>query len=246
MPQRHSIIWLTLVCLSLSNCWGCQSFVDNSEVIRVDASSVVCGTPQELTRAGVAAMTQCDYALAETSFKQAIQLDETYAPAYNNLGRIYFQRGDNKRATAAFARAMELMPGRPEPVNNIGLVYESAGMLGKAIDFYWQARELSPDNVEYMANSLRARIRRGDRGAEIQADLQALRLIEHRPEWTAWVDDNLALLPGASRADVGLDSPFAGTPTPKDFIPTVESGSFDLTSPNNQIQQDRDSILFAD
>lgn len=239
------------MCLSLLGCWGCQSLVDNSEVIRVDASSVVCGTPQELTRAGVMAMQQCKYELAKTYFEQAIQLDETYAPAYNNLGRIYFQRGDNKRATEAFALAMELMPGRPEPVNNIGLVYESAGMLGKAIDFYWQARELSPDNPEYMANSLRARIRRGDQGAEIRADLQALRLIEHRPEWTAWVDDNLALSPGKSRADTAFDSRFADSPAPMDSIRKMESGSFNLTSPDNQIQQDPvqpnpASIFFAD
>ena len=219
--------------------------MDNSEVIRVDASSIVCGTPQELTRAGVTAMQQCNYALAETYFKQSIQLDETYAPAYNNLGRIYFQRGDNRRATEAFSLAMEFMPGRPEPVNNMGLVYETAGMLDKAIDFYWQARELSPDNPEYIANSLRARIRRGDRGAEIQADLQALRLIEHRPEWTAWVDDNLALLPKEPHKDSQFGSRLSDTATPAGSVPKTDL-PFDLNSPVNQIQQDPAAVLFAD
>ena len=195
-------------------------------------------------------MQECEYELAEKYFKQAIQLDETYAPGAQQLGRIYFQRGNTKRATQSFALAMEFMPGRPEPINNLGLVYESAGMLGKAIDFYWQARELAPDNPEYVANLLRARIRRGDRGAEIQADLQALRLIEHRPEWTAWVDDKLALLPHESNAESSALSSFGNNnlaPTPMlDSVPKMEIDGFHLTSPVNQVPREPASILFAE
>lgn len=250
MFKKHSINLLTFAWLSLVGCCGCQSFTNNSEVIRVDTSTTtVCGTPQELTRQGVRALQQCKYELAETHFKQAIQLDETYAPAFNNLGRIYFQRGDTKRATEAFAFAMELMPGRPEPINNLGLVYESAGMLDNAIDYYVQAQQLAPDSPEYLANLLRARIRRGDRGDGIESDLLALRLIEHRPEWTAWVDDNLALLPHQfreSNSPQQLITRDSRQTQQSDSATVLESDHLNLASPENQFLRTPSSILFTD
>lgn len=226
MSHHRSLISqvsLALIWCGLAGCFGCQTVADNSEVIRVNATDVICGNAEELTQSGIVAFRKGDLETAETLFKNAVQLDETYAPAYNNLGRIYFQRGDSKHAADSFSMAMELMPGRPEPINNMGLIYESANMLEQAIDFYSQAIETAPNNSEYLANLLRARIRRGDRGPDIRAELQSLRLMENRPEWIAWADRNLALFRDEGAESVGEDFPSLQTSEGFDSAPRERS-----------------------
>ena len=69
------------------------------------------------------------------------------------------------------------------------------GKLDRAIDFYQQAHLAAPDSAEYLANLLRARIRNGDRTPETRADLQNLKLLETRPRWKVWIDQQLVTMP---------------------------------------------------
>jgi Flp pilus assembly protein TadD len=43
-------------------------------------------------------------------WERAVQLDPTYAAAYNNLGVAYEQTGDFEKARAAYEKALELEP----------------------------------------------------------------------------------------------------------------------------------------
>jgi|GEM_PF-3631059 len=190
------IATLTLAALVCGGLGGCVGGNGCSDVIRVKAPYVLHDA-RELTRLGIEAVQRCDMAAGEAYFKRAISTDESYGPAHNNLGRIYFERREWKHAADAFHLATEFMPGRPEPLNNLGLVFESIGKLDDAIEFYQQAHQTSLEQPEFLANLVRARFRRGDSGADLREQLQALKFIENRPEWSAWVDGKLALSPQA-------------------------------------------------
>lgn len=185
---------LTLAWFGIAGLGGCAGILNDPNMIRVSSPHVGFNDARQLTRNGVNAFQRGEVESAVASFNQAIRVDESYGPAHNNLGRVYFQQGELKRAADAFSWAMEFMPGRPEPINNLGLILESTGKIDEAIELYQSAHATMPDEPEYLANLVRARIRRGDRGADVRGELQSLKFIENRSEWSLWVDENLALL----------------------------------------------------
>lgn len=170
---------------------GCSALPNGDEIVRVN-TAVGSKNAQQLTRTGIRYVGQGKMQLAEASFKNAIRGDRSHGPAHNNLGRVYFQRGDLRQAAEAFSWAMEFMPDRAEPVNNLGLVFESAGKLDKSIELFRKAHDADQDNAEYLANLVRARLRRGDRGKALRDEMRALKFIETRPEWSDWVNERLA------------------------------------------------------
>jgi Flp pilus assembly protein TadD len=94
---------------------------------------------------------------------------------------------------------MKLMPNQPEPPNNLGLVFEAAGKLDEAAESYGKAVALEPENIHAMGNLARARVRRGDRDADLRSLLGKLVLRETRPDWLAWERSVL------SRLDAGAN-----------------------------------------
>src|SRR3954447_19477678 len=102
-------------------------------------------------------MEKGDYDAAEAALKAALTADVMFGPAHNNLGKIYFHKGELYLAAREFDYAMKLMPNQPEPANNLGLVFEARGRwmgsetrgrLDDAIEAYAKAAALEPDNVE--------------------------------------------------------------------------------------------------
>ena len=63
---------------------------------------------------------------AADRFRSALHADETYGPAHNSLGLMYFEDGDLFQAILEFERAMELMPQDPAVYYNLGLTLETA------------------------------------------------------------------------------------------------------------------------
>ncbi len=147
----------------------------------------------KLDRKGRLAFEHGHLAKAETLLQQAALADAGYGPAHNNLGLVHFEKGDLYSAAWSFERAAQAMPERPEPLNNLGIVYESAGRLEQAISQYALAHELDPNNPEFLGNLLRARRVRGDLDASMEEQLRHLLLIETRPEWREWAQDQLVL-----------------------------------------------------
>lgn len=132
---------------------------------------------------------------AETALREALVADVTYGPAHNNLGKAYYHREKLYLAAWEFQYAAKLMPHQPEPRNNLGLVLEAAGKLDEAADVYDEAVDLEPDNIQFLGNLARVRLRRGDAGPEVRQLLEALVLRETRPEWLRWAREQLARLP---------------------------------------------------
>ena len=127
-------------------------------------------------------MDKGDYDAAEAALKAVLTADVMFGPAHNNLGKVYFHKGELYLAAREFDYAMKLMPNQPEPANNLGLVFETRGRLDDAVSAYGKAAALEPDNVQIMGNWARARVARVRRG-ERDPDLVALlnKLVARRP-----------------------------------------------------------------
>jgi Flp pilus assembly protein TadD len=88
-----------------------------------------------------------NYAGAIAEYSLAIQLDPTFAQAYNDRGFAHYLRKDDaKLAIADFTRAIELRPNYPKAFNSRGVMYMSNGYDSSlAIADFDQAIALKPD-----------------------------------------------------------------------------------------------------
>jgi type IV pilus assembly protein PilF len=59
-------------------------------------------------------------AVALEEVRSAIESNRNYAPAYNVLGLIHMDLGENPKADEAFKRALALVPGDSDTLNNYG------------------------------------------------------------------------------------------------------------------------------
>ncbi|MEO1535465.1 MAG: tetratricopeptide repeat protein [Planctomycetota bacterium] len=130
---------------------------------------------------------------AERLLRRAIEQDPRFAPAHNNLGSVLLRDNRYYEAATAFERAVALAPNEPEPHNNLGLVLETVGRRSEAIEPYSRAVELDPENPEYVGNLARVLTL-----LDVQPDrrrdlLEQLSTIETRPEWRAWIEQQLRL-----------------------------------------------------
>lgn len=132
---------------------------------------------------------QAGLAQAEQHFRAALDADIMYGPAHNNLGRVYFLQERFYEAAWEFQYAAQLMPHRPIPRNNLGLVFEATGQLDEAEEHYALALASEPDNPEFLGNLARAKVRRGERSAELLGLLQQIVMKDHRPEWRRWAQE---------------------------------------------------------
>lgn len=191
---------LMLLALGVAALHGCQgALLRRNERIVADAGRDRARAEEHFQR-GVKLAKQGKLNLAELAFQNAIIADDSFGPAHNNLGMLQFERGDLYGAAWSFQQAIELMPDRAEAHNNLGLVLEAAGKLSQAIEMYELAYELAPDCGDYLANLVRACIRRGDRDDLLQERLGQLLLIERRPDWIEWAEERLTML--SARAPV--------------------------------------------
>ncbi|MCH8023566.1 MAG: tetratricopeptide repeat protein [Candidatus Marinimicrobia bacterium] len=73
--------------------------------------------------------------------KRAVKLDQNYAPAINNLGYLYFNKGEYKKSEKAFDKYIKLIPDEANPYDSMADLYTAMGQLEKANEFYAQAFE---------------------------------------------------------------------------------------------------------
>lgn len=72
-------------------------------------------------------------------YQKAVELDPSYAVAYNDLGIIYESKGMTDHAEENYLRAIKADPAFLSAYSNLALVYENKRDLEKA-QFYWQKR----------------------------------------------------------------------------------------------------------
>lgn len=97
---------------------------------------------------------------AAQHFGQTIELDSTFAPAYQGLGNLYQRLGTTPEARASYAgkaralylRALQIDPKLADTHNNLGLLLHSAGDVQAAVHHYEQATQIDPQAGFYQAN----------------------------------------------------------------------------------------------
>lgn len=120
---------------------------------------------------------------AIAKYKEAIETYNELPVAWNNLGRLLMQNGDNLMAAEAFKQASELSPSDPVPVHNLGALWESLGYLGDASKWYDQALQRDPQYLPSLRRFLLVKDLNSDRDAIVGDRLKTALLLETDPWW---------------------------------------------------------------
>ena len=88
------------------------------------------------------------WALANTAFRRAIELEPKAAYVWNNLGLLALEQGDDVEAFAHFRRATEIDNGFVVSLLNQAVVYLDSGAYDKALAVLEQAVKSKPENPD--------------------------------------------------------------------------------------------------
>jgi tetratricopeptide (TPR) repeat protein len=85
-------------------------------------------------------------------YKELIQQDQDFLPAYNNLGSIYMRQGEFIRAKALFLILTERAPDFARGFLGMALTLDKSGELKASLPYYEKALALKPNsrNGEYI------------------------------------------------------------------------------------------------
>ena len=101
---------------------------------------------------GTIYLARGQYVDATKEFQEAIRLDsaciELCIPAYNDLGKTYFQMGKLEEAVSAYQEAIKASPTYLEAHYNLALAYMKTGAKGQAAGEFRKVTELAPDSGE--------------------------------------------------------------------------------------------------
>jgi tetratricopeptide (TPR) repeat protein len=102
------------------------------------------------------------------AYQRVVNIDPTYAAAWNNLGLLLHRMGRHDEAATAYAAALKQDPHCCEAAYNLGSLHEDQGAIEDAIGDYRMALELSPDYADAHFNLAGALARSGRDGEAIK------------------------------------------------------------------------------
>jgi tetratricopeptide (TPR) repeat protein len=102
------------------------------------------------------------------AYQRVVNIDPTYAAAWNNLGLLLHRMGRHDEAATAYAAALKQDPHCCEAAYNLGSLHEDQGAIEDAIGDYRTALELSPDYADAHFNLAGALARSGRDGEAIK------------------------------------------------------------------------------
>jgi tetratricopeptide (TPR) repeat protein len=108
--------------------------------------------PEILVGLGWGLEERGDFAGADASFRDALQLDPFQVPALVGLGRVRFRQGRFANAAGLLTEAVGLQPGMPEIHNNLGTALAAQGRHDDAIAQFTEALRLRPAFAEARKN----------------------------------------------------------------------------------------------
>src|SRR6187402_3398658 len=103
----------------------------------------------------------------------ALKLDEAYAPAYVERGRLLLILGNAPEALSALDRAQRLAPEDAETQSALGVALLATGKPAEALTRLRRAAELDPDNAERLTNLGTAFLIQGEVAAAVRAFTRA-------------------------------------------------------------------------
>lgn len=135
--------------------------------LRLPAGSNALGI-QELFISAVHSEEAGEKLRAIELYEKMLELDPGYAPAYINLGTIYFHLRQFTRAEELYRRATETDPSYVLAFFDLGNVLDELERPDESIDAYQRSVELSPRYADAHYNLALAFERKGDRRAALR------------------------------------------------------------------------------
>jgi tetratricopeptide (TPR) repeat protein len=135
--------------------------------LRLPAGSNALGI-QELFISAVRSEEAGEKLRAIELYETMLELDPGYAPAYINLGTIYFHLRQFTRAEELYRRATETDPNYVLAFFDLGNVLDELERPDESIDAYQRSVELSPRYADAHYNLALAFERKGDRRAALR------------------------------------------------------------------------------
>ena len=124
------------------------------------------------------------------------------------------------------------MPDSGLPHYNLGMVFEESGRLEEAVEQYEQAYALEPLVPAFIGNLARARLKRGEPCDCVAHLLRELVLLDTRPDWIEWAEDELALAGAYVSGQDASEESTTHNEEP-DQTQAAENSSLELSAPNN-------------
>lgn len=145
------------------------------------------GTDVRYVRRGLAAAEKGQMTDAIRWFREAVAINESYAPAWYNLGVALMNTGDMDGALQAFGMAIHIEPAYADARNNAAVILAQAGYWAEAQEQLEEVLRIRPDSA----------IAHNNLGELLAARGQAAAAREH-------FEKALALEPGMTRARENL------------------------------------------
>lgn len=84
----------------------------------------------------------------EHLFLSAVLVVPNSARVQQNVGAVYYKKGEKEKALSHFQKAIDIYPDNHKSYFGMGLVYEDGGKYNKAIEMYRQVIALNPEDEE--------------------------------------------------------------------------------------------------
>jgi Flp pilus assembly protein TadD len=110
----------------------------------VAAAAHVTGTPEEIRKAGSAALERRDYSVAADLLKRSLDQDPKQKGAWEELGLAYAGLNQHDQAIGAFRKQIEMEPSNTRANSDLAAEFEQQGKLDDAVAAYKKQMEITP------------------------------------------------------------------------------------------------------
>lgn len=183
---RSALTAAASVALAATLLGGCQSRTAVSDFERVRAEEAnAARTALEHVREAERLEKAKKFDQAIDEYTRAVRLYRELPAAWNNLGRLLMEKGQNNAAAEAFRIAADLTPADPKPVYNLGALWESMGWPEDAARYYSEALSRDQNHLPSLRRSILLDVNLGRATDQTEIRLRRALLLESDQEWRA-------------------------------------------------------------
>jgi tetratricopeptide (TPR) repeat protein len=132
----------------------------------------VTGTPEELRKAGIAAMERQDFSAAADLLKRSLDADPSQKDAWSDLARTYASLGEHDEAIGAYRKQIEVDAFNKSANQGLALELQQTGRFEEAVAAYRRQLEITPFN-KLTHKSLGSLLAEHSQDAEATKELEA-------------------------------------------------------------------------
>jgi tetratricopeptide (TPR) repeat protein len=206
------------------------------------AESSVSGTPEEIRKAGAAALQRKDFATAVDLLKRAMALDATMKDGWEDLGRAYAALNDHAEAVAAFRKQIANDPFHAKANGDLAMELQQQGQFDDAIVAYRKQLEITPGDKSAQKN-LGLLLAQMKRDSEARIELESAASISPNDPEIKIALSRLYARNGESEKAAALMKSVTGASTATAGTDMYASALRDDINPN-QTQRDARQVLY--